>query len=253
MNPITSDQNPGFAEKLFTLRGRRGMTHEEAKLRVRQRASYGAMMVHEGQADGLITGLTTSYADAIQAPLQIIGTLPGQRAAGVYVVVTKNDFLFFADCTVNIDPTAEELAGIAVATADLAARFDVTPRVAMLSYSSFGGGKGESPRKVRKATELVRKLRPDLIVDGEIQVDIAMNDETRATEFPFSQLKDAPNVLVFPNLDAANVSYQLLHRLGGAEVIGPILLGMHKPVHILQMGCSVEAIVNLAAMTALHG
>jgi malate dehydrogenase (oxaloacetate-decarboxylating)(NADP+) len=252
VNPITSELGPVYAEKLFALRGRRGMTREEAKLRVRQRASFGSMMLHEGQADGLVTGLTTPYADAIQAPLQIIGTKPGQRAAGVYVVVTKNDFLFFADCTVNVDPNAEELAGIAVATADLARRFDVTPRVAMLSYSSFGGGKGASPLKVRQATELVRKLRPELEVDGEIQVDIAMNDETRLKEFPFSTLKDKPNVLVFPNLDAANVSYQLLHRLGGAEVIGPILLGVAKPVHILQMSCSVQAIVNLAAMTALH-
>jgi malate dehydrogenase (oxaloacetate-decarboxylating)(NADP+) len=252
VNPITSELQPVFAERMFALRGRRGMTREEAKLRVRQRASFGSMMVHEGHADGLVTGLTTPYADAIQAPLQIIGTRPGARAAGVYVVVTKDDFLFFSDCTVHLDPTAEELAGIAVATADLAKRFDVTPRVAMLSYSTFGGGKGSSPKKVRDATELVRKMRPDLQVDGEIQVDIAMNDETRTTEFPFSQLKDRPNVLVFPNLDAANVSYQLLHRLGGAEVIGPILLGMEKPVNILQMSCDVQSIVNLAAMTALR-
>ncbi|HET9594574.1 MAG TPA: NADP-dependent malic enzyme [Anaeromyxobacteraceae bacterium] len=251
-NPITSELRPAFAERLFELRGRRGITREEATLRVRQRASFGSMMVHEGHADGLITGLTTTYLDAIQAPLQIIGTRSGQRAAGVYVVVTKDDFLFFSDCTVHLDPTAEELAGIAVATADLAKRFDVTPRVAMLSYSTFGGGKGPSPKKVRDATELVRKLRPDLQVDGEIQVDIAMNEETLRGEFPFSQLKDRPNVLVFPNLDAANVSYQLLHRLGAAEVIGPILLGMEKPVNILQMSCDVQSIVNLAAMTALR-
>jgi malate dehydrogenase (oxaloacetate-decarboxylating)(NADP+) len=252
VNPITSDLKPAFAQRLWELRQRKGMTAEEARLRVRQRASFASMMVREGHADGLITGLTTPYLDAIAAPLEIIGTRPGSRAAGVYIVVTKNDYLFFADCTVHVDPTAEELAGIAIATADLARRFDVTPRVAMLSYSSFGGGKGPSPRKMREATELVRGTRPDLEIEGEIQVDIAMSVETRQAEYPFSQLSDTPNVLVFPNLDAANVSYQLLQRLGGAEVIGPVLLGMQRPVNILQMGASVQSIVNLTAMTAMR-
>jgi malate dehydrogenase (oxaloacetate-decarboxylating)(NADP+) len=252
INPVTSDLKPAFAQKLWELRQRKGMTAEEARLRVRQRASFACMMVREGHADGLIAGLTTPYLDAIAAPLEIIGTRPGTRAAGVYIVVTKNDYLFFADCTVHVDPTAEELSGIAIATADLARRFDVTPRVAMLSYSSFGGGKGPSPRKMREATELVRAARPDLEIEGEIQVDIAMSVETRKAEYPFSKLEDTPNVLVFPNLDAANVSYQLLQRLGGAEVIGPVLLGMQRPVNILQMGTSVQSIVNLTAMTAMR-
>jgi len=199
-----------------------------------------------------VTGLTTSYPDAIRPPLEVIHTREGRRAAGVYIVVTKNDFSFFADCTVNVDPTAQELAEIALNTADLARYFDVTPRVAMLSYSTFGGAKGSSPAKVRAAVDLVRRQKPDLDIDGEIQVDIATSQEVRVVEFPFCTLKDNANVFVFPNLDAANIAYQLLENVGGAEVIGPILLGMHQPVNVLQMGSSVQAIVNLAAMTALR-
>jgi malate dehydrogenase (oxaloacetate-decarboxylating)(NADP+) len=252
VNPLTSDLRPRYAQGLWELRQRKGMTREEAVLRTRQRAAFGAMMVKEGQADGLITGLTTPYADAIQAPLQVIGTRSGHRAAGVYVVVTKNQVMFLADCTVHVDPTAEELADIAIATADLVRRFDVTPRVAMVSYSTFGGGQGASPLKMREATGIVRQTRPELEIEGEIQVEYALSPETLASEFPFSQLKGDPNVLVFPNLDAANVAYQLLHRVGNAEVIGPVLLGMQKPVNILQMSASVQSIVNLATLTALR-
>jgi malate dehydrogenase (oxaloacetate-decarboxylating)(NADP+) len=209
-------------------------------------------MVEQGQADGMVTGLATNYPDAIRAPLEIIGTRNGRRAAGVYIVVTKEAFTFFADCTVNIDPDPQELAEIAVTTADLARYFELTPRVAMLSYSSFGAAQGASPAKVRKATEIVRQMRPDLEVDGEIQVDIATSTELRVPEFPFSTLKEDANVFVFPNLDSANIAYQMLEELGGAEVIGPVLLGMEKPVNVLQMGTSVQSIVNLAAITALR-
>ena len=252
VSPPDSAEFQGYVNGLWRTRQRKGVTYEEARQMIRQRAYFAAMMVKEGQADGLVTGLTTSYGDAIRAPLQIIGTRPGRRAAGVYIVVTKDDFKFFADCTVNANPTAEELADIAVTTADLARYFDVRPRVAMLSYSTFGFSRGQSPEKVRAATELVRQRQPDLEIDGEIQADIALASETRATEFPFAVLKEDANVLVFPNLDAANIAYQLLHRIGGAEVIGPVLLGMQKPVNILQMGTSVQSIVNLAAFTALR-
>ena len=170
----------------------------------------------------------------------------------MYIVVTKNDFKFFADCTVNIDPSAEEMAEIALTTADLARYFDVVPRVAMLSYSSFGSANGPSARKVREATEIARQRRPDLEVDGEIQVTPATHEEIRIPEFPFTTLRENANVFVFPNLDAANIAYQMLEALGGAEVIGPVLLGMHKPVNVLQMGTSVQSIVNLAAITALR-
>jgi malate dehydrogenase (oxaloacetate-decarboxylating)(NADP+) len=252
VNPLESEDFNRYVDALWGTRQRKGVTREEARLMVRQRAYFGSMMVKLGQADGLVTGLTTSYGDAIRAPLQVIGTRAGRRAAGVYIVVTKNDFKFFADCTVNADPSAEELADIAVTTSDLARFFDVKPRVAMLSYSTFGFAKGRSSDKVRVATELVRQRQPELEVDGEIQAYVALNGDTRNAEFPFSALKEDANVLVFPNLDAANIAYQLLERLGGAEVIGPVLLGMHKPVNILQMDTSVQAIVNLAAFTALR-
>ena len=152
----------------------------------------------------------------------------------------------------NIDPSAAQLADIATATTALARYFDVAPRVAMLSYSTFGSANGPSARKVREATELVRQRAPDLEVDGEIQVYLATDAEVRAPEFPFSTLKENANVFVFPNLDAANIGYQLLENVGGAEVIGPVLLGMNKPVNVLQMGTSVQSIVNLAAITALR-
>jgi malate dehydrogenase (oxaloacetate-decarboxylating)(NADP+) len=228
------------------------MTHEEARRRMRTRAYYSAIMLEQGEVDGLVTGLTSGYADAVRPALEVIHTRAGKRAAGVYIVVTKNDFKFFADCTVNPDPSAEEMAEVALTTADLARYFDVVPHVAMLSYSSFGSAAGASPRKVREATEIARQRRPDLEIDGEIQATPALNPEVRLPEFPFSSLKESANVFVFPNLDAANIAYQLLEAMGGAEVIGPVLLGMHKPVNVLQMGTSVQSIVNLAAITALR-
>jgi malate dehydrogenase (oxaloacetate-decarboxylating)(NADP+) len=250
IDPLDSESSGLYASALARLRQRKGVTSDGAVMLARQRAYFGSMMVKVGHADGLVTGLTTSYAEAIRAPLQVLGTRPGRRAAGVYIIVTKNDFMFFTDCTLHLDPTAEELSDIAIATADLARYFDVTPRVAMLSYSSYGGAKGGSPRKVRDATELVRQRRPDLEVDGEVQATFALG--AGIAEFPFSRLTEEANVLVFPNLDAANIAYQLLEKKGGAEVIGPVLLGMQQPVNVLQQGCSVQSIVNLAAVTALR-
>jgi malate dehydrogenase (oxaloacetate-decarboxylating)(NADP+) len=252
VNPEESPDYTRYVSRYWEVRQRRGVTYEEARRRMRLRAYFAATMLEQGDADGLVTGLTTGYADAVRPALEVIGTRAGKRAAGVYIVVTKNDFKFFADCTVNIDPTADELAEIALNTADLARYFDVTPRVAMLSYSSFGSAGGASPRKVREATELARQRRPDLEIDGEIQVTPATHTEIRVPEFPFSQLKEDANVFVFPNLDSANIAYQMLEAMGGAEVIGPVLLGMHKPVNVLQMGTTVQSIVNLAAITALR-
>jgi malate dehydrogenase (oxaloacetate-decarboxylating)(NADP+) len=252
INPEESPDYDRYVSRLWELRARRGMTFAEARRRMRTRNYYASVMVDQGDADGMLTGLTVGYPDGLRAPLEVIGTRKGRRAAGVYVVVTKNDFKFFADTTVNVDPNPQELAEIAVTTADLARYFDVTPRVAMLSYSSFGAAKGLSPEKVRKATQIVRQLRPDLEVDGEVQVYLATSSEVRVPEFPFSTLKEDANVFVFPNLDSANIAYQLLEEIGGAEVIGPVLLGMEKPVNVLQMGTSVQSIVDLAAITALR-
>jgi malate dehydrogenase (oxaloacetate-decarboxylating)(NADP+) len=252
VDPMDSPDFSKYVQRFWELRQRRGITFEEARRRIRTRNYFGSVMLEMGIVDGMVTGLTTSYPDAIRAPLEVIKTRTGRRAGGVYIVVTKHDFKFFADCTVTIDPTAEELAEIAIQTADLARYFELTPRVAMLSYSTFGSAGGESPKKMRDATEIVRQRRSDLEIDGEIQVDIATSAEVRVPEFPFSTLKEDANVFIFPNLDSANIAYQMLERVGGAEVIGPVLLGMHKPVNVLQMGCSVQAIVNLAAITALR-
>jgi malate dehydrogenase (oxaloacetate-decarboxylating)(NADP+) len=249
-DPLKSDRLKLYGERLYQLRQRNGMSAEGAAHLVRDEAYFGAMMVKEGHADGMILGLTTPYAEAIRAPLQVIGTRLGRRAAGVYILVSKNDFSFLADCTLHMNPSADELADIAIATADLARYFDVTPRVAMLSYSSYGGARGESPRKVREATDRVRRLRPELVIDGEVQASFALG--AGIAEFPFSRLREEANVLIFPTLDAANIAYQLLERKGGAEVIGPVLLGMQQPVNVLQLGCSVQSIVNLAAVTALR-
>ncbi|HSN14773.1 MAG TPA: NADP-dependent malic enzyme [Anaeromyxobacteraceae bacterium] len=252
INPEEAPDYEHTVSRLFEIRQRRGMTREEARRRARLRAYYASVMVKDGRADGLVTGLTAGYAEAIRAPLEIIKTRTGRRAGGVYIVVTKNDFKFFADCTVTVDPTAEELAEIAVQTCELAKYFDVTPRVAMLSYSSFGSAQGTSPAKMRAAAELFRQRRPDLEVDGEIQAEFALSEDSRKEEYPFSSLKEDANVFIFPNLDAANIAYQMIHRLGGAEVIGPVLLGMHQAVNVLQIGTSVQSIVNLAAITALR-
>ncbi|GAC1345981.1 MAG: NADP-dependent malic enzyme [Myxococcales bacterium] len=252
LQPDATPEFDAYVQRYLELRGRSGVTLREAKKRLRTRNYFGAMMVREGAAEGLVTGLTMSYPDAIRAPLEIIRSREGRRAGGVYIVVLKNDFKFFADCTVNIDPTPEELAEIAIHTADLARYFDVKPRVAMLSYSNFGSAAGPSPAKVRRAVEIARERRPDLELAGEMEVDAAVLPDELRENYPFSRLTEEANVFVFPNLDAANTGYKLLWRLGGAEVIGPVLLGMNKPVNVLQMGASVSDIVNLAAVTALR-
>jgi malate dehydrogenase (oxaloacetate-decarboxylating)(NADP+) len=252
IQPEKAPEFNGYVEKYLELRGRYGNTLREARKRLRERSYFGAMMVREGAADGLVTGLTMSYPEAVRAPLEIIRAREGRRAGGVYIVVLKNDFKFFADCTMTIDPTPEELAEIAIHTADLARYFDVKPRVAMLSYSNFGSAAGPSPEKVRRAVEIARERRADLELDGEMEVDGAVLPDELHENFPFARLTEEANVFVFPDLDAANIGYKLLWRLGGAEVIGPVLLGMNRPVNVLQTGASVADIVNLAAVTALR-
>jgi malate dehydrogenase (oxaloacetate-decarboxylating)(NADP+) len=251
IEPRASEQFEEYAKKYVELRGRQGVTVQLARDRMRGPRYFGAMLLHQGGCDGLLTGLTENYSEAIRPALEIVRSHEGRRAGGVYIVVLKTGFKFFADCTVNIDPTAEELADIAVRTADLARFFDVTPRVAMLSYSNFGSAKGASPAKVRRAVALAREKQPGLEVDGEMEVDLAvLQDELR--EFPFARLSDEANVFVFPNLDSANIGYKLLWRLAGADVVGPVLLGMNKPVNVLQMNSNVQNIVSLAAVTALR-
>ncbi|HET6437686.1 MAG TPA: phosphate acyltransferase, partial [Anaeromyxobacter sp.] len=252
IDPLSSPEAERYVGRLWELRQRRGVTMDDARRRLRTRNYFGAVMLELGEVDGLVAGLTTSYAEAIRPSLEVIRTAPGRRAAGVQIVVTKNDIKFFADCTLAIDPGAEEVAEIGLQAAELARYFGMIPRVALLSYSSYGSAAGHSPAKMRRAAELLRQRRPELEVDGEIQASTALNVDVRRTEFPFSLLQEDANVFVFPDLDASNISYQLLERLGGAETIGPVLLGMRRPVNILPTGCSVQQIVNLAALTALR-
>ena len=252
IDPITSAQHVRYAQLLYELRQRAGMTPAEAAYQLRTRNTFATMMLNEGAVDGLVTGITRGYPEAIRPSLQIIRTRDGHLAAGTYVVALKQDLKLFADCTVNADPTAENLADIALSTAALAREFDLVPRVALLSYSNFGTDRGGSPAKVRRAVELLRTRAPDLEVDGEMQLDPAVVESVREQEFPFVRLTGNANVLIFPDLNSGNIAYKLLWRLGGAEVIGPVLMGMKKPVNILQQGASVQDVVNLAAMTAVR-
>jgi malate dehydrogenase (oxaloacetate-decarboxylating)(NADP+) len=251
IDPATHPDFERYVQEYYELRQRKGITMREARKLVTTRSTFASMLIQDGKADGMVLGHTMSYPEAIRAPLQILRTAEGRPAAGVYVVITKGHVKFFADCTVNADPTAAQLADIAERTAELARYFDIEPRVAMLSYANFGSSKGASPQKMAEATRLLQQKRPDLVVDGEMQVDTALAPELRSSMFPFSKLQEEANVLVFPNLDAANIGYKLLARMAGAELIGPILLGMNRPANVLQLGASVSDIVNLAAVTAL--
>ncbi|HUB06195.1 MAG TPA: NADP-dependent malic enzyme [Myxococcales bacterium] len=241
-----------YVAAYYALRQRHGCSLQDARVQVAQPNVFASMMVREGHADGMVTGLTQSYPEAIHAPLQVIRARPGERAGGIYLCIFKHGFKLLADCTVNVDPSAEALAEIAARTADVARYFDLTPRVALLSHSNFGSSAAPGAGKMREAVRILKAQRPDLVVDGEMQVDAAVVPEVREAEFPFSSIGGDANVLIFPNLDAANIGYKLLWRLGGAEVIGPILTGMQKPVNVLQTGASVRDIVNLATVTALR-
>jgi malate dehydrogenase (oxaloacetate-decarboxylating)(NADP+) len=251
-NPIASETLGQYAQKFYELRQRQGVSFTEAQYRVRQRNTFAALMLLEGVVDGLVTGLTRTYPEAIRPSLEVIRTQDDRRASGTYILAFKSGLKLLADCTVNADPTAEELADIAISTAELALAFELKPRIAMLSYSNFGTDRGGSPAKMRRAVELVRARRPDLEVEGEMQVDPAVVQSVREQDFPFARLTGDANVLVFPDLNSGNIGYKLLWRLGGAEVIGPVLMGMAKPVNVLQQGASVQDVVNLAAMTAVR-
>jgi malate dehydrogenase (oxaloacetate-decarboxylating)(NADP+) len=252
IDPLRSERLAEYTQQLYTLRQRAGMSYAEAAYRIRQRNVYAAMLLKLGAVEGIVTGLTRSYPEAIRPALQIIRTPEGRHAAGTYILAFKKDLKLFSDCTVNADPSAEQLAEIAISTAELAREFDLLPRVAMVSYSNFGTDPGGSPAKVRRALEIVRTRKPQLEIEGEMQVDAAVVQAVRDQEFPFARLTGDANVLIFPDLNAGNIGYKLLWRLGGAEVIGPVLMGMSKPVNVLQQGASLQDVVNLAAMTAVR-
>jgi malate dehydrogenase (oxaloacetate-decarboxylating)(NADP+) len=252
VDPLNSEKFVEYAKTFYELRQRAGVSQAEALYRTRQRNTFAALMLREGFVDGLVTGLTRTYPEAIRPSLEILRTQEGRRASGTYIVAFKESLKLFADCTVNADPNSEELADIAISTAELAKAFEIHPRIAMLSYSNFGTDRAGSPSKVRRAVQLVRERRPDLEVEGEMQVDPAVVTSVREAEFPFARLTGDANVLIFPDLNSGNIGYKLLWRMGGAEVIGPVLMGMAKPVNVLQQGASVQDVVNLAAMTAVR-
>lgn len=249
INPGKSPKFDNYVVGYYELRKRKGITRPDAERRVRNHNVFGMMMVSEGDADGLISGLTQPYPETVRPALQIIGTKEGVRKiAGLYMLVFKNQTLFIADATVNIEPTAEDLAEIAILTAERVKRIDVVPRVAMLSFSNFGSTIHPLTEKVRRATEIVKQRAPGLIVDGEMMADTAMSSDILSELFPFSALKEPANVLICPDLTSANIAYKLLSKVGGASAIGPILLGIRKPVYLLAPGVEVNDIVNITAM-----
>jgi len=247
----SSPRLPEYAMLLEEKRRRRGITAGDAPKLAGSRNVFGPLMVEAGDADGVISGLTQHYPDTIRPGLQIVGTAPGvRRVSGLYVLIFKDRTFFFADTTVNIEPTAEDLAEIALLTADAVHRFDIEPRIAMISFSNFGSNTHANAVKVARAVEMVKAARPDLPIDGEMQADYAIVPELLEAEYPWATVR-RPNVLIFPDLQSANAAYKLVWRLAGAEAIGPILMGMRKPVHVLQRAVEVADIVNMAAIAVV--
>jgi malate dehydrogenase (oxaloacetate-decarboxylating)(NADP+) len=242
-----------YGDLFFKKRQRRGYNLYEARKAMQDRVHFGCMMVEKGEADALISGLTRNYPNTVRPALQIIGMAPGaKRVLGVYLMLTKRGPLFFADTTVTFNPTVEELVDITLQTARVVASFNIQPRIAMLSYSNFGSSDSPEANTVRDAVAILRERYPDMIVDGELQAGPAFNKDLLRENYPFSVLvNESPNVLIFPNLAAGNIAYHLLQELGGAEAVGPILLGLRKPVHVLQLGSTVRQIVNMIAIAVV--
>ena len=252
VEPEESEKFDQYAEEFFQIRKRKGITMGEAEEYMKKNNYFASMMVLKGDADGLVSGLHKHYPETIRPALQIVRMKPGfSKVSGFHMMIFKDDVMFFADTTVNIEPTAEDLAEIAICIAEEVKKFGFTPRVAMLSFSNFGSTNHPLASKVQRAVEIVKAKDPDLIIDGEMQADTAVVPEILNKVFPFSYLKVKPNILIFPDLEAGNIAYKLMERLGGAQAIGPILMGMNKSVHALQRSSSVDDIVNLTAIAVV--
>ena len=243
-----------YAQYLYNKRQRRGITLYESRKLLCDRNYYGASMVQFGEADALISGLTKNYVTTIKPALQIIGTEEGiNRVAGMYMMITQKGPVFFGDTTVNVNPTVQELVDITVLIERSVKQFNISPRVAILSYSNFGSNDGLIPEKTRETVRILHDKYPDMIVDGDMQANFALNPDLLDDNFPFSTLKGkAANTLIFPNLESGNIAYKLLQEIGGAEAVGPILLGLKKPVHVLQLGSSVREIVNMVTIAVVN-
>jgi malate dehydrogenase (oxaloacetate-decarboxylating)(NADP+) len=253
IHPSEYPKREAYVEELYRLRQRRGMTHRDADALMRDHNYFGTMMVRMGDADGLVSGVTHNYPETIRPALQIIGLRPGMtRVCGVYCIIARKKCFFFADTTVNIQPNAEELAEIAILAAGVAREFGFDPRIAMLSFSSFGSAAHPVVDVVRKATEIVKKRAPHLPVDGEMQLEVAIEPDIAAQHFPFSRIQGDANVLVFPDLHSGNLAYKLMQRLVGAETIGPILTGLAKPVHVVGPASDDNEIINIASIAVVE-
>lgn len=252
-DPMLSDVRQKYAEILFSKRQRKGMTYNAARSQMAHRNYFAPMMLETGEADAMVSGLTRNYPDTIRPALQVIGREEGANVvSGMYIVNTKEGSFFFADCTVNREPGVEELVEITLQTCRMVKEFKITPRVALVSYSNFGSAAGDSPQKQKQAVAYLHKHHPDLIVDGEIQVNAALNPDIIDSLFPFSKLKGAAaNTFIFPALSSANIAYKLMQEMAKQEVIGPVLSGLNKSVHVLQMGSSVNEIVNMITIAVL--
>lgn len=247
------DKVTEFTDLYYEARKRSGATEYESRKNMITRGYYGSMMVKTGEADALLTGLSLKYPSAIKPIFEIIGRKKGvNKAAGVYIILTKDGPLFLADTTINTDPSVEEIVEIVENTAEAIRKLGLTPKIAILSYSNFGSNKGKIPDRMEAATKMVREKYPDLIVDGEMQANFAMNNKLLEEMFPFSTLVgNKPNALIFPDLASGNIAYKLLQSYGAAEAIGPLLVGLDKSAHVLQMGSSVREIVNMASIAAV--
>lgn len=242
-----------FAAYLFEKRQRKGLNYDEAEELMFNPNYFGAMMVETGEADALVSGFSSKYADLIRPAIQICGTNnPQKHIAGMYIIQTKKGTFFFSDTTVNIQPGVQTLVDTTLLTAKAVENFNITPHIALVSYSNFGSIRTGSPSRAHEAVEILHREHPDLIVDGEMQSNFAFNPEMRMSKFPFSKLADKDvNTIIFPNLSSGNIAYKMMQEIGGAEVIGPILLGINKPIHILQMESSVREIVNMASIAVV--
>jgi malate dehydrogenase (oxaloacetate-decarboxylating)(NADP+) len=253
INPKNYSKIGIYIQEYHKLRLRKGITFKEAEKRMYTRSNYfGAMMVHQKDADAMISGLNSHYPDTLKPAIEIIGKDKRyEKVSGLYIISVKKGTYFFADTTVNINPTAKDLVDITLETAEFVKNFEITPRVALVSHSNFGSTKGEESSKLQEALKLIHEKQPDLMVDGEMQADTAVVPEIIENTYSFSSLKGGANVLIFPNLTAGNAAYKLLNRIGGAHAIGPILQGFNKSVHVLQMGDDVNEIINMAAIAVV--
>lgn len=253
VNPLNYDGIQEFVDVYYSLRQRKGITYRVAERHMRTRPNFfGAMMVHLNKADCMISGLTSHYPKTVRPALQIIGRDKRyNKVSGLYILNTKKGVFFLADTTVNIEPSAHDISDIAIQASEFVKNFDITPRVALLSYSNFGSAPGPQPSKMVEALKIIKNKVPDLLIDGEMQADTAVMSDILQETFPFSPLKDGANVLIFPDLDSGNIAYKLLVRIGGAHPIGPILLGLSKSVHVLQIGAEVNEILDMVAIAVV--